>query len=110
MKRHTKGRWIYTPDAPYDQVRLGYLVLQDKRTNAANIATIIPCAGMTDEEVESNAKLIAHAPQLLEQQEKLVERLQNGRDYLMGVQSDKLTVEDALEAFGFGRNELGEEI
>jgi hypothetical protein len=33
-------------------------------------------------------------------------RLNEGRDYLMGVQPDKLSVEDALEAFGFGRNGL----
>lgn len=34
-------------------------------------------------------------------------RLDNGRHYLMGVQSEDLTVEDALEAFGYGRNGLG---
>ena len=34
------------------------------------------------------------------------ERLQDGRDYLMGVQPSELTVEDALEAFGFNRNGL----
>ena len=34
------------------------------------------------------------------------ERLQNGRHYLMGVEPKDLTVEDALEAFGFGRNGL----
>jgi hypothetical protein len=28
------------------------------------------------------------------------------RDYLMGVEPDKLTVEDALEALGFGRDGL----
>ena len=32
--------------------------------------------------------------------------LHNGRDYLMGVQPNELSVEDALEAFGFGRNGL----
>jgi len=37
---------------------------------------------------------------------ELDKRLQDGRYYLMGVESKKLTVEDALEAFGFGRNGL----
>lgn len=36
----------------------------------------------------------------------LQQRLENGRHYLMGVQQNEITVEDALEAFGFGRNGL----
>lgn len=32
------------------------------------------------------------------------ERLDKGRDYLMQVRKEDLTVEDALEAFGFERN------
>ena len=35
-------------------------------------------------------------------------QLKNGRHYLMGIAPDKLTVEDALDSFGFGRNGLGE--
>ena len=38
--------------------------------------------------------------------EKLEQRLNEGRDYLMGVRPNQLTVEDALEAFDFGRNGL----
>lgn len=34
------------------------------------------------------------------------QRLDDGRYYLMGVEPADLTVEDALEAFGFGRNGL----
>lgn len=34
--------------------------------------------------------------------------MKSGRDYLMQVPSDKITVEDTLEAFGFGRNGLGQ--
>ncbi len=45
--------------------------------------------------------------QLKEVATKMNNELQAGRDYLMEVQSDKITVEDALEAFGFGRNGLG---
>ena len=37
----------------------------------------------------------------------LDEQLQKGRDYLMQVEANKITVEDSLEAFGFGRNGLG---
>lgn len=33
-------------------------------------------------------------------------RLNEGRHYLMSVQSDEITVGDALEAFGFNRNGL----
>ena len=38
--------------------------------------------------------------------EKLEQRLNEGRDYLMGVRPNQLTVEDALGAFDFGRNGL----
>lgn len=33
-----------------------------------------------------------------------LDKLDKGRDYLMTIQPDELTVEDALEAFGFGRD------
>ena len=39
--------------------------------------------------------------------EELNKQLQDGRNYLMSVNPKDLTVEDALEAFGFGRNGLG---
>jgi len=35
-------------------------------------------------------------------------KLEAGRHYLMSVQSNEITVEDTLEAFGFGRNGLRE--
>lgn len=35
---------------------------------------------------------------------ELSQRLENGRCYLMGVKPSELTAEDALEAFGYGRN------
>jgi 5-enolpyruvylshikimate-3-phosphate synthase len=34
---------------------------------------------------------------------ELNQRLEQGRHYLMGVNPSKLTVEDALEAFGYDR-------
>ena len=36
----------------------------------------------------------------------LYSRLNEGRSYLMGVDPSEITVEDALKAFGFGRNGL----
>ena len=44
---------------------------------------------------------------LISEASALHERLQNGRDYLMQVEPDNITVEDSLESFGFGRNGLG---
>lgn len=52
---------------------------------------------------------------LIDELEKEIQRLKNfnqdlrdqlseGRHYLMSVEPKNLTVEDALEAFGFGRN------
>jgi hypothetical protein len=58
-----------------------------------------------DAYAERNEKVNA----LQAENEKLKEsyaRLMEGRHYLMGVNADKITVEDALEAFGFGRNGL----
>ncbi len=37
---------------------------------------------------------------------ELSEKLNNGRDYLMQINPKDLTVEDALESFGFGKNGL----
>lgn len=38
--------------------------------------------------------------------DKLQDRLSSGRDYLMGVEPEFLSAEDALESFGYGRNGL----
>lgn len=38
---------------------------------------------------------------------ELSNQLNEGRRYLMGVKPSELNVEDALDAFGFGRNGLG---
>jgi hypothetical protein len=35
-------------------------------------------------------------------------RLSDGRDYLMQVNADEITVEDTIEAFGWTRNGLSE--
>lgn len=38
--------------------------------------------------------------------EKAFSRLDSGREYLMSVQANEITVEDTLEAFGFSRDGL----
>ena len=45
-------------------------------------------------------------PKVKEELRYASEQLESGRDYLMRVPSNEITVEDALEAFGFGRNGL----
>jgi len=45
--------------------------------------------------------------QLKEIASKMNTELQDGRDYLMEVKANEITVSDTLEAFGFGRNGLG---
>lgn len=37
---------------------------------------------------------------------ELQQRLEEGRDYLMSASAESINAEDALEAFGFGRNGL----
>ena len=40
--------------------------------------------------------------QLAQDNDKLCERLRAGRDYLMSVEPDQITISDCFEAFGFG--------
>lgn len=56
--KHTPTPWMYTGNIDPNHIQKTQLVLQAKRTNSANIAKIIPCGGMTAEEVEGNAKRI----------------------------------------------------
>ncbi len=44
--------------------------------------------------------------ELEERIDELRSQLTEGRDYLMTVNADEVTVENALESFGFGRNGL----
>lgn len=44
-----------------------------------------------------------------EEADESASQLKNGRDYLMQIQQEDFKVEDALEAFGFGRDGLGTE-
>ena len=52
-------------------------------------------------------ELIQIYDNLIAEAAKYHQRLQDGRDYLMQVEPDEITVEDSLESFGFGRNGLG---
>lgn len=51
-------------------------------------------------------ELIRMYDELISDAVKLHTKLDEGRDYLMRVQSDEITVQDSLEAFGFGSNGL----
>ena len=51
---------------------------------------------------------LAHIERLDAHIAKLEQKLAIGRDYLMTVKEDEVTVENALEAFGFGRDGLKE--
>lgn len=55
-------------------------------------------------DAEENEKEIDRLNQLVDE---LSSDLKRGRHYLMSVSADEITVEDTLEAFGFGRNGLG---
>ncbi|MCA6513904.1 MAG: hypothetical protein IM569_13700 [Chitinophagaceae bacterium] len=64
--KHTPGKWIAVPNTSGSTtVQKPFLILEDKVLNAQNIASVIPCVGMPQWEVQANAKLIAAAPELL---------------------------------------------
>lgn len=58
--KHTKEPWRYTGIVDHQHVQNSQLVLQSKGMyqEEANIAKVIPCVGMTAEEVEANAARI----------------------------------------------------
>lgn len=58
---------------------------------------------LASSEIESLKKEVAELKDTLSEANG---NLSDGRHYLMGVDSDKITVEDSLQAFGFGRNGL----
>jgi hypothetical protein len=63
--KHTPGKWTLVKNTSGSHSTPPYLILEDKRYNAKNIATVIPYASMEPEEIEANARLIAAAPELL---------------------------------------------
>lgn len=68
--------------------------IQEKFTNQEHNRTMIH--KLNEQNVELKKRL-----------SELSNQLSEGRHYLMGVEPSELSVEDALEAFGFGRNGLG---
>ena len=52
-------------------------------------------------------ELEAEVENLREENGELHKRLQDGRDYLMGITLEEITPDDTLEVLGFGRNGLG---
>ena len=56
--KHTPTPWRYTGTIDSEHVQKCQLVLQARAINPANIAKIIPCMGMSAEEVEANAARI----------------------------------------------------
>ncbi|HDY66654.1 MAG TPA: hypothetical protein ENH85_02560 [Candidatus Scalindua sp.] len=59
-----------------------------------------------DHKPEMAKKLIEIYDQLVTDAAKMYQKLNDGRSYLMQVEPKDITVEDSLEAFGFGRNGL----
>lgn len=78
MSKHTRTPWIYCGVVDSNHVQKCQLILQAKRTNAINIAKVIPCVGMTAEEVEANANLMAAAPEMRDILEGFVFYIKNG--------------------------------
>ena len=56
--------------------------------------------------VEALIELVSKSKQDLERLRELADFREQCRNYLMGVYSNKLTVEDALESLGYGRDGL----
>lgn len=59
-----------------------------------------------DHKPEIAKELIEIYDKLIVDFAKMYRKLDEGRDYLMQVEPEDITVEDSLEAFGFGRNGL----
>jgi hypothetical protein len=79
--KHTPTPWSYTGNVDYSNVQKSQLILQHNRTNAANIAKVIPCAGMTAEEVEANAKRIVDCVNACAGMDYPLERITELRDH-----------------------------
>lgn len=61
---------------------------------------------LKSEILEERQKQDAAFAELRTNYESLFDRISNGRSYLMEVEPNNLTVGDALEALGYGRNGL----
>jgi hypothetical protein len=63
---YTEAPWRRVNYKEHEVKRKGHLIIESIGRNKKNIASVIPCFGMEDNECEANAKLIAAAPDLLE--------------------------------------------
>ncbi len=68
--KHTPGPWRSVGSVNHQHIQKSQLILQagydgSAKIDAMNIASLIPCAGMTAQEVEANGLLIATAPDML---------------------------------------------
>lgn len=112
--KHSKGKWQAVKNSSWGEShkqnfgdKPGYVICHNDQYNQLSVIATVPHPlGMSIETMEANAALIADAPRLSMELDTACERLAEGRSYLMSVQSDEITVEDCLEAFGFGRNGL----
>lgn len=57
-------------------------------------------------QIELTEVLAKYSKTNYEGAQDLRQQLSKGRDYLMQVQQNEITVDDSLEAFGFGKNGL----
>lgn len=62
---HTPGPWMAIKYKKQNVKELGFLILQNKRFDETNIATVFKAIDVSEEQLEANAKLIAAAPELL---------------------------------------------
>jgi hypothetical protein len=62
----TNQKWIVVKNTSASHsIPPPYIIVEDTPNNTRNVATVVPYADMSLEEVEANARLIAAAPELL---------------------------------------------
>ena len=58
MSNHTPGPWMFVGNVDHKHVQKTQLIIQDRVRNSKNIASVIPCLGMTGQEIKANAERI----------------------------------------------------
>jgi hypothetical protein len=61
---HTPGPWMVTNTIGEEGIAKSYPLIMQKKMHGANVAKVIPCVGLTEEEVTANAMLIKAAPKM----------------------------------------------
>lgn len=62
--KHTPGPWLYSPH--YREHAQGHIYLPNANENEAHTIDLVGAAGMSQEQLNANANLIAAAPDMLE--------------------------------------------